>query len=71
MILRNPLGWIHWMRVDGDILMSEVDIVVPFKSTWLLEPLDGVTFLFDILNVVAIRPKSGTLGRIHWMRGRQ
>jgi len=59
------------MRVDGDILMSEVDIVVPFKSTWLLEPLDGVTFLFDILNVVAIRPKSGTLGRIHWMRGRQ
>ena len=51
--------------------MSKVDIVVPFKSTWLLEPLDGVTFLFDILNVVAIRPKSGTLGRIHWMRGRQ
>ena len=36
--------------------------------TLLLKPFDEVTFLFDILNVDATRPRSGTLGRIHWMR---
>jgi len=33
-----------------------------------LKPFDEVPFLFDILNVDATRPRSGTQSRIHWMR---
>ena len=37
--------------------------------TWLLEPFNEL--LYDILDNVAIRPRSGTLGRIHCLRGRR
>jgi len=35
------------MRVNGNILMSEVDVVSHSTTTWLLEPIDEVTFLFE------------------------
>jgi len=44
--------------------MLEVDVVVP--------SLMAVgTLHVPVLGNVAIRPKNGTLGRIHWMRGTQ